>query len=393
MQATSTGRLALALTCAAAAFAAMPAQSQEIIKIGVSGPMSGTGANWGKGSEFMCRKAAQEIKDTGGVKVKGKVYNFECLGYDNKYTSAEGTKVAQTLINRDGVRFMFVFGTPPLIAAQTLTERNGVLLFNATWAKQTKGPKFPLTFSTQNSPSEMMPVLFSYVVAQHPQAKTVMLLNANDPGGRDTEPVQRQLWEQRGVKVLAGDYYERGTTEFQPIANRLMSYKADIVDISTLSTAEAGMLMKELSVLGFKGVKVLANGNSLEGLLATGGNAIDGVYLAGAVPFDGPSSTAQQRKVNEEARAQLGESLGFSTIAGWDALFMAKAGIEKAQSLEPKDVAAAMPASTFRSFYGTDVVYGGTAIYGSPQQPLFPVFITQVVGGKLVERARVQPKE
>ena len=36
-------------------------QAQETIKLGLSVPLSGSGAIWGKGSEFMCKKAAQEI--------------------------------------------------------------------------------------------------------------------------------------------------------------------------------------------------------------------------------------------------------------------------------------------------------------------------------------------
>ena len=370
-----------------------PALADELLKLGVSVPLTGSGANWGKGNEFMCKKAAQEIKAAGGIRVKGQVYNLDCLAYDNKYTSAEGTKVAQTLLNREGVKYLYVFGTPPLLAAQALTERQGVLLFNGTWALNSKGPNFPLTFSGSNSPFEMVPAMISHVTAAHPQAKTVVLLNVNDSSGRDTERVQRPSWEKRGVKVLTSDYFERGTTEFGPVAVRLMSHKPDIIDLGTTPLADAGQVFKELDVLGFKGVKVLPNGNAAEGLMATAGGAGNGVYMGGAVPFDGPSGTEHQRKVNEEARALLGESLGFANIIGYDVVYMLKSGMEKAQSLEPKDIAAALPSTKFRTFYGAEVGYGGKDIYGSVQQPLLPVFITQVVNGKLVERAKVVPKE
>jgi len=369
------------------------AQAQEVLKLGVSLPLSGSGANWGKGNEVMCHRASQEIKEAGGIKVQGKTYNIECVAYDNKYTAAEGTKVAQTLISRDGVKYMYVFGTPPLLAAQSITERQGVLLFNGTWALQSKGPKFPLSFSVTASQLEMMPAMFSYVASAHPQAKTVVVLNVNDPSGRDAEKVQREYWEKNGVKVLTSDYFERGTTEFQPIAVRMSAQKPDIVDLGTTPLADAGMVLKELDVLGFKGVKVMTNGNSAEGLMATAGPAGNGVYMGGAVPFDGPSTTAHQRKVNEEVRAVIGESLGFANIAGYDVVYMLKAALEKAQSLEPKDLAAAMPSTKFRTFYGGETGWGRKDIYGSVQQALVPIYITQVVNGKLVEKARVVPKD
>jgi branched-chain amino acid transport system substrate-binding protein len=121
-------------TLLSATLVATAAMSAETIKLGVSVPLSGSGVNWGKGAEFMCKTAADEIKAAGGIKVKGTTYNIECIAYDNKYTASEGTKVAQTLMNRDGVKFMYVFGTPPPLAAQPLTERQGVVLFNATLA-------------------------------------------------------------------------------------------------------------------------------------------------------------------------------------------------------------------------------------------------------------------
>ena len=54
------------------------AQAQETIKLGLSVPLAGAGAVWGKGSEFMCKKAAEEINRAGGVK-GDKTYNFEGL--------------------------------------------------------------------------------------------------------------------------------------------------------------------------------------------------------------------------------------------------------------------------------------------------------------------------
>ena len=52
----------------------------------------------------MCRKAAQEIREAGGVKVGSQTVNFDCVAYDNKYTAAEGAKVALFDIDLEGAR-------------------------------------------------------------------------------------------------------------------------------------------------------------------------------------------------------------------------------------------------------------------------------------------------
>ena len=378
---------------AVAAFCAAPltASADEIIKYGFSSSMSGPGALWGKAQEWLCKHAAQEIKDSGGIKVKDKVYNIECIVYDNKYNSAEAAKVAQTLINRDGVKFMYAAGTAPVLATQSITERQGVLLFSVAVGQSAKGPQFPLTFNTVPTAFEMAPGLIKYFGTAFPKAKTIAMLNSNDASGKEFEAASRKMWEAAGYKVLTSDFYERGTTEFQPIAARLNSFNADIVDLPSMTPSEAGLVLKELGLLGFKGIKVIDNGGSAKGVLATAGAAGEGVYMAGAVPFDAAGFTPEQRKINEEATAYLGEPLGMSMICGYDPVWALKAAIEKAQSIDPKDVAAVMTKVKFKTLLGGDAHFGGKATYGSDAQEMTPIHVTQIVDGKLVERGVFYP--
>jgi branched-chain amino acid transport system substrate-binding protein len=369
-----------------------PAMAQETIKMGLSIPLSGAGAVWGKGIEFMCNRAAQEVKEAGGVKVKGKTYNFECIGYDNKFNASEGTKVAQTLMNRDGVKFIYGFGTAAILATQSLSERQGVMLFNTSWGKSSKGPQFPLTYQVNNTPVEVTPALAKFITDTYPKAKTIALINMSDASGREAESVYRPTWEKLGVKVLTSDFVERGTTEFQPVANRIAALKPDIIDIGSASPAEAGQIFKELDVLGYKGLKLATNGNSAESMKATGGNAVNGTYVGFAMVYDGPSVSEHQRKVNDDARKATGESLGMAVMGAYDMIYMMKSAMEKSQSVEPKDIAGVMSSVKFRTFLGGETGFGGKESYGSNMAPQLPVYIAQVVDGKLVERARVAPK-
>jgi branched-chain amino acid transport system substrate-binding protein len=371
---------------------AAPAMAQETIKLGLSIPLSGSGAIWGKGSEFMCKRAASEIAKSGGVKVGDVTYNFECIGYDNKYNAAEGTRVAQTLLNREGVKFIGgSLGTAPVQALQSMTERQGVLLFTTAWGSSIKGPKFPLTFTQMNTPFEMLPQLIGYVHKAHPEVKTMTLLNPNDASGQETEAVSRGLWKETGVEMLSSDFYERGTTEFQPIAARIASLKPDLVDLGGLPPADAGAVFRELDALGWKGVKMVEVGTGADGMKATGGAAVEGVYMGAGVSFEGADVTDHQREVNEEARSAVGESLNAIQIGFYDSVYALKAAIEKAQSIDPLVVAKAMPDVQFRTFYGGETGFYGQKSYGSRQQMRLPVMITQIKDGKLVQITRMVP--
>ncbi|WP_198968765.1 ABC transporter substrate-binding protein [Xylophilus sp. ASV27] len=388
MQATFHLPAVLKIAGAAAVLAAANLSAADTIRLGLSVPLSGSGANWGKGSEWMCAKAAQEVNAQGGVKVKGQAHQFECVAYDNKYNAAEGAKVAQALVARDGVRFVAgSIGVAPARALQSLTERRGVLMFTAAWGNSMKGPKFPLTFSQMNSPNEISEPLVTEIMKLHPGVKTVALLNPNDATGQETEKVAKAAWEKNGVKVLVSDWYERGTSEFQPIAAKLHAAKPDVVDLASTPPADAGLIFKELKSLGWSGVKVVEVGTGADGLLATGKDAVEGTYLGAAVSVDG--MTPQQKALDEGVRKATGESTNAIQIGFYDAVWAIKAAMEQAQSIEPADVARAMPTVSFKSFYG-QTGFGGKDVYGSDQQMRLPVIVTRLVGASLQEVGRVQ---
>ncbi|RYX89425.1 MAG: amino acid ABC transporter substrate-binding protein [Comamonadaceae bacterium] len=287
---------------------ATPAMAQETIKLGLSIPLSGAGANWGRGSEWLCKEAAKEVAQEGGVKVGGKVYNFQCVAYDNKYNAAEGTKVAQALLNRDGIKFIGgSLGTAPVKALQSLSEREGVLHFTTAWGSTIKGPKFPLTFTIMNTPNEISYPLTAAIKEANPSIKTVALLNPNDASGQETEVIARKAWAAAGVNVVSSDWYDRGTTEFQPIASKMSATKADVVDLGGTPPSDSGLVFKELQAIGWKGVKVVQVGTGAEGVIASGGPAAEGVYMGAAVVFEGPQVTEKQRKLNDGGKAATEE--------------------------------------------------------------------------------------
>ena len=384
--------LATASLLAGTAFTGV-AKADEMLTLGMAFPLSGAAAAWGRGAVWMCERAAKEIKDAGGVKVKGKVYNFQCLAYDHKYNSADAAKVAQTLLNRDHVKYLYVQGTAPVLAAQSLTEHEGALLFMQAWGKSPKGPDKPLSFNTLQTPFEIAPGLVKFVTQANPNAKTIAFLNPNDATGRESASACVPVWEKAGLKTVTSDFYERGTTDFQAVAARLASFKPDIIDMSAMPPGDDGLVLKELSILGWNGIKVLDNGANVEGIAKVSGlPPLEGAYMAGALLWDGPNVSDHQRQLNKEETASAGEGLGSPQIGAYDMVYMLKAGLEGAQSLDPKDIAKAIPSTKFATFYGGMVGWGGMEAYGAIVEPKLPVFITQVVNGKLVDKAKVVPE-
>jgi branched-chain amino acid transport system substrate-binding protein len=355
--------------------------------------MSGAAASWGVAMKWGAEKAADEINKAGGVKVGDKRYRIEVIAYDNKYTAAEGAKVGQTLFSRDRVNYVVgSLGTAPTQALQSLSEREGKLLFTTAFGKALKGPKFPLTFTQLNTPSELLPHLYGHVKKAHPEVKTVALINPNDATGQDTEPYSKKLWSALGVEVVSSDWFERGTTDFQPLVSKLVRLKPDIVEVTNGPPVTAGVIFKELKVQGWKGVQIIAASTGERDFVTAAGDAANGTYVGQSGDFTGDKATPVHQRLNKASLEELKEPINALHLCAWDAVMALRAGIERAQSLEPKKIAEALPQTVFESSWGP-ASFGSAEVYGTPQQLLIPSIISQVRDGKPVEVSRANPAE
>jgi len=375
------------------AYASQPASADETLTFGLSLGLSGPAAYFGVNSTWVAQQAADKINAAGGIQAGGKVYKIAVKGYDNQYNAAGGTTAAQTMISRDGIKFIANSqSTAAVIATQALSERAGVLLFTGVWGKSVKGPDHAMTFTNLNSAREILPPLFDYIKAKHPETKTVAILNPNDASGQEVAAESVLNWERLGYKVVSNDFFERSTADFSPIATRIMANKPDIVDGGASPLPNMGHLFKELKTQGWNGVKIASSGSEAEALVKSGGEAAEGTYLGLAAVFSGESATPLQRELNEKAMTELKQPLNQASIAVWDSIQALKVAMEKADSIDPKAVATVIPEIVFESSYGPSG-FGYKELYGLPNQMLLPVIISQVQSGKVVELDRIVPEE
>lgn len=387
-----SANVGLRAIAAVALYAGMLVAAQaEVLKLGVSVPLSGPGAAYGIGSTWTAKQAAERINKAGGIKAGGKTYTLEIVAYDNKYNAADGAKVAQTLLNQDGVKIVATSASTAAVSAlQALSERQGVLIFTGAWGKRLKGKNFPMTFTNLNTPSEVLVPLYSYIKQAHPNVKTVALVNPNDSSGQDTEKDARAALEKLGFKVVSSDFFERSTTEFVPLATKIAAAKPDMIELAATPMQNAGQILKELDVLGWKGVKVSSAGASADAIVKTGGASADNTYLGLAADFSGAQATPIQRELDAQARKELNFPLDQTSMMSWESVMAIKKAIETADSVDPQKVAAALQKVVFDSSYGPSA-FGYAEEYGLPNQMMLPILVTQIKDGKAVEVKRLTP--
>ena len=136
--------LSLILCAAVAITASGPGQvsaADNVIKFGVSTPLSGPAAAWGIPHKQAIELVFDEINGQGGLEVGGKKYKLEVVAYDHKYVIAEGVATVNRLISKDEVKYLSILGGAVAKANEEAVNEAGVLELPLAYAEGSGKPE------------------------------------------------------------------------------------------------------------------------------------------------------------------------------------------------------------------------------------------------------------
>jgi len=355
--------------------------------VGVSTPLSGGGAVWGMEMKWAAEEICKRVNKAGGITVNGQNYVIEPIIYDNKYSAAEGGKVAKKLVYGDKADFLISMGTPPTMAMQNVTEKKKMVLFETSWNSKCNGAKVPYSFLIINSPETIYPLAFEGIKKRFPHIKTAIGIAPNDEAAWGSAKLSKELWKNLGVEYFA-EFYERGTADFLPIVTKVMAKKPDIIDTGGTATG-AALTLKVLHEMKWEGIKF--NG-PMPGwkmvVKAAGIEAVEGLMGGLAPNFKGGLATPIQKELAAKCESETGVELSSLGICAWDSIQALIAAIKEAQSLDHDVIRDTLPKIIFQSSYGPMAI-GNSNIWDRSAQFLIPTCISEIKDGKLHEMMRI----
>ena len=210
---------------------------------------------------------------------------------------------------------------------------------------------------------------------------SVMIIGPNDQGGTDAGSVLKKTYDGAGVKA-AEEYYQRGTTNFAPIATRIMRENPGAIEVSTVPPGDASILVKQLLEAGYSGVIGSLGGAGVAPIVdgAGGIENLTNVYWLEIAPLDSSGVT----KMKQDYKATMGADAPanalfpvFVTSAELLLDAISKAGADD----DGGKIADALRKLTPTSRYMGAAGWRGKLQYGINQEVTFPPGLGMIVNG------------
>ena len=363
------------------------------LKIGtimpISGPLGAIGLAWDRGFDL----CADMINEQGGLKVGADRYRIEFIHEDGKMSPEASAAAANKLVHQDKVKFvMGEIMTPASQAIYEVTKPAGVLhILTYTqdpyredmWAIGADTPDIVLLMPTTNLAYR---AFFEYLAKTYPNVKTVVHAESNYPLVRIIEEAKRAA-QAAGLQVVGVERYDFGWSDFYSFATAILKHKPDAISMEHCGPDQAALMIKAAREQGFKGPIMSLGSASAVFILAGAGAENSHDIMADQAYAGDPDAPAAMRDVKKRWEAKYPkEPWVDDALMPWDEVWVLAQAIEKANSIDPKQVVKVLQSMTkpgsLKTTFGPGYM-GGLKTYGVNGLLVRPAPITVIQGEKI----------
>ena len=309
--------------------------AQDVIKIGIPTGLSGANSVVAPSVVQSAELAVEEINAAGGI--LGKKVVLEVA--DDGSGAAGAQKAADSLIFQKDVDV--------LISMQTSAARNGMLpivtrgkvpyIYTSLYEGRSCN-KF--LYANGAVPEQMVaPIVDHFIKANN--AKTFFLVGSDYAFGRGMLEFTRKYIESQGGKVVGDEYQPMDATDWTAIISKMRSANPDAVIFSTAGGAPNVTLQKQFKASGIKAL--VGNLSVDEGTAKTMAADAEGTFISASylTNIDSPENKKFLTAMNKKFGDKLLTPNDLS-VPQYDAIYLYKAAVEKANSTNAEDVIKAL---------------------------------------------------
>lgn len=329
------------LTCSLAFGAfAQEGASSDPIKVGISAPLTGNSAEYGKSITAAVKLAADEVNANGGVQGR----QIELVMMDSKADAKETADVARIFTgDPEIVAVIGDFNSTCSMSAAPIYQEAGLVMLNPTAGH----PDIPATgnyiFATMGRQSDEGPFVARQLVGQFLGAKTAGVLYVNNDWGVLATKGFVSVSEESGFKVVAQENIVEGEKDFSTALNKIRQTNPDVL-VMMLQHTECSMASKQVRQMGWEVPLVTAGASYTEQLIKLGGQDVEGILSESPFIIEETDDMAMEfsRKIEEE----IGFAAGIHAAGSYDAAALLFAAMGQAKTLDRDGIRDALEAYT-----------------------------------------------
>jgi branched-chain amino acid transport system substrate-binding protein len=365
----------LSLVLALSSYAA----SAQSLKLGVLATLSGAGTAWGIAMQGAAELAAEEVNGKGGLDVGGKKYKVEVVAYDDHYKAADALTAFNRLVFDDGIKFVVgPLGSAPALAVLPVATENKVITMTMAFTPKALSPEYAYSFRPVLPTDIFSDPQIKWVV-QKLGVKRIGGLFPNDESGQQIAAANEAAYVAVGAKFVSKEFFERERVDFVPLLTRVLAQNIDAFELDGNSPQTAGLLVKQLRELGFKGPIIRTGGDATADLVKIAGkDATENVYVHQPINPESPSIHEFTKRFEAKYKTPMN---GFSPFF-YANLQMLFAAMQKAGTVTDTDKVreATLGLKDFETILGK-VNWMGQAQWKSNQQFDSPFYVALIKDG------------
>ena len=339
------------------------------LKMGIGLPLSGIyGAVVGVPAKYAYSFA---IEDIGVFTVGGEQYQWEPIFEDNMASTAGGMASATKLIFEDDVDVMIQAAASSALAAQPLCQEKGLIHLVAGVNPEYFTPDTPQFFQSSGTWAVNVTPFFDWLSKEHPEVKRIASAVPDDDNGYALIDAFNACADYYGLEVVAAELVPVTTTEYYPVATRIMARDPDLIISAGVSLPA---IMWDMGYEGLSatwwwlpGYAEQVGWDRCQGYLFFMPHALAGVW---------PEAEALIEEFEERYDVEATTSIFWALVS----MYLCTDVLRQAGTVDDIDkIIETMETGTFDTMIGP-LKYGGEALNGVGHIAIWPSPIYEVVG-------------
>lgn len=222
--------------------------AEDVVKIGVICPMTGSGAQWGKRMSSGALLRAKEENAAGGIHGK----KIKVLVEDHKGIPREGVAGANRLIHVEHAPAFMVTYSGVVMATIPLSNQNKCILLNTAALNPNIRQGGDWTFSIMPL-GDLEGKAQADFIRNDLGLKKAAVLYINNAFGVSMSTVVKEEFERMGGEIVLYEAHQQGGTDFKSQISKLKKAKPQAVFLESYYM-ESGLIVKQAKELGLTGV-------------------------------------------------------------------------------------------------------------------------------------------